>query len=289
MLNSNNIDTRIVTLIKNANDNELSTLLSSIGNRRDKATLSPEQIFDELFRSEYLDSLKLVAKKLEVSFQENKNWNDMKNVVELEDDVLRKTLKLSYENMSKEERAEFDEKVKDIASQQGISSQNIIGAAGLMTVANLGGFSTYMLMSSFLSVVSFGTLGFGAYTAASSLLSTIIGPVGWTALGIYAIYKWTRPDFKKLIPAVITVAMISKRLEYEKHQKRLAMEKRRLAEKERAIAERKRKRKPLGGELKENLAIIYKELTSDNVSFDKVVIIVGFIAFAITTVAWFYI
>ena len=95
-----------------------------------------------------------------------------------------------------------------------------------MTVANLGGFSTYMLMSSFLSVVSFGTLGFGAYTAASSLLSTIIGPVGWTALGIYAIYKWTRPDFKKLIPAVITVAMISKRLEYEKHQKRLAMEKR---------------------------------------------------------------
>ncbi len=288
MLNSNNINTRIVTLIKNANDNELSTLLSSIGNRRDKATLSPEQIFDELFRSEYLDSLKLVAKRLEVSFQENKNWNDMKNVVELEDDVLRRTLKLSYENMSKEERAEFDEKVKDIASQQGISSQNIIGAAGLMTVANLGGFSTYMLMSSFLSVVSFGTLGFGAYTAASSLLSTIIGPVGWTALGIYAIYKWTRPDFKKLIPAVITVAMISKRLEYEKHQKRLAMEKRRLAEKERAIAERKRKRKPLGGELKENLAIIYKELTSDNISFDKVVIIVGFIAFAITTVAWFF-
>ncbi len=286
-MNSKNINTRIVTLIKNANDNERSTLLSSIGNRRDKATLSPEQIFDELFRSEYLDSLKLVAKKLEISFQENKNWNDMKNVVELEDDVLRKILKLSYENMSKDERAEFDVKVREIASQQGISSQNIIGAAGLMTVANLGGFSTYMLMSSFLSVISFGTLGFGAYTAASSLLSTIIGPVGWAALGIYAVYKWTRPDFKKLIPAVITVAMISKRLEYEKHQKRLAMEKRRLAEKERAIAERKRRRKPLGGELKENLAIIYRELTSDNIPFDRVVIIVGFIAFAISTIAWF--
>ena len=85
------------------------------------------------------------------------------------------------------------------------------------------------------------------------------------------------PDFKKLIPAVITVAMISKRLEYEKHQKRLAMEKRRLVEKERAIAERKRRRKPLGGELKENLAIIYRELTSDNIPFDRVVIIVGFI------------
>jgi len=287
-LSSKNINTRIVTLIKNANDNERSTLLSSIGNRRDKATLSPEQIFDELFRSEYLDSLKLVAKKLEISFQENKNWNDMKNVVELEDDVLRKILKLSYENMSKDERAEFDVKVREIASQQGISSQNIIGAAGLMTVANLGGFSTYMLMSSFLSVISFGTLGFGAYTAASSLLSTIIGPVGWAALGIYAVYKWTRPDFKKLIPAVITVAMISKRLEYEKHQKRLAMEKRRLAEKERAIAERKRRRKPLGGELKENLAIIYRELTSDNIPFDRVVIIVGFIAFAISTIAWFF-
>lgn len=287
-MSSKNINTRIVTLIKNANDNERSTLLSSIGNRRDKATLSPEQIFDELFRSEYLDSLKLVAKKLEISFQENKNWNDMKNVVELEDDVLRKTLKLSYENMSKDERAEFDVKVREIASQQGISSQNIIGAAGLMTVANLGGFSTYMLMSSFLSVISFGTLGFGAYTAASSLLSTIIGPVGWAALGIYAVYKWTRPDFKKLIPAVITVAMISKRLEYEKHQKRLAMEKRRLAEKERAIAERKRRRKPLGGELKENLAIIYRELTSDNIPFDRVVIIVGFIAFAISTIAWFF-
>ena len=156
-----------------------------------------------------------------------------------------------------------------------------------MTVANLGGFSTYMLMSSFLSVVSFGTLGFGAYTAASSLLSTIIGPVGWTALGIYAVYKWTQPDFKKLIPAVITVALIRKRLEYEKEQKRLAQERRKLAEKERRIAERKRLRRPLRVELKENLKIIYKEVILGVMTFEKAVMAAGFIVFVMLIIAWF--
>lgn len=286
-MSSENINTRIVSLIKSANDNERSVLLSSIGNRREKSTLSAEQIFDEIFRFDYLISLKLVAKKLEVPFQENKNWNNMSSLIELEEDIVRKILKLSYENMAKDEREEFDKKVKDIAAQQGISSQKIIGAAGLMTVANLGGFSTYMLMSSFLSVVSFGTLGFGAYTAASSLLSTIIGPVGWTALGIYAVYKWTRPDFKKLIPAVITVALIRKRLEYEKEQKRLAQERRKLAEKERRIAEIKRLRRPLRVELKENLAIIYREVILGDMTFEKAVMAAGLIVFVMLIIACF--
>ena len=51
-------------------------------------------------------------------------------------------------------------------------------------VAKMGGFGSYMLMSSILHAISFGTLSFGAYTAASSILHILIGPVGWAALGI---------------------------------------------------------------------------------------------------------
>jgi uncharacterized protein YaaW (UPF0174 family) len=67
-------------------------------------------------------------------------------------------------------------------------------------------------MSSVLSTISLGTLGFGAYTAASSALSLVLGPVGWIALGAAGIYAFGKPELGKTIPLVATVAMIRQRL-----------------------------------------------------------------------------
>ena len=91
----------------------------------------------------------------------------------------------------------------------------ITGTAGLMALANLGGFATYTFLTSMMSGLSFGTLGFGAYTAATSLLSVVIGPVGWAGLGIWTIFTLGKPDMSKLVLLVATIGAIRQRTLYQ--------------------------------------------------------------------------
>lgn len=81
-----------------------------------------------------------------------------------------------------------------------------------MVAGNLGGFATYTLVSSVLSTLSLGTLGFGAYTAASSAVSVILGPVGWVALGTAGVYALGKPELKKTIPLVAMIGMVRQRV-----------------------------------------------------------------------------
>ena len=60
-----------------------------------------------------------------------------------------------------------------------------------------------------------GTLGFGAYTAATTLLSFVLGPPGWAALGIATVFTVGKPDYQKLIPIVAIIGAIRQRLKYE--------------------------------------------------------------------------
>ena len=128
--------------------------------------------------------------------------------------IVNSILQTTYSKMSADERSQFDQQVVKVASQFTLNKDPsaLTGTAGLMVVANLGGFATYTLMSSVLSAISLGTLGFGAYTAASSLLSVVIGPVGWLTLGAVAAYKFGRPELNKTIPFIATTAMIRQRI-----------------------------------------------------------------------------
>lgn len=128
--------------------------------------------------------------------------------------LIQHVLKAAYNNLKPEEKHFFDQELARVASSLKADKDPsaLAGAAGLMTVANLGGFATYTLMSSLLSTISLGTLGFGAYTAASSLLSIVIGPVGWLALGTVAAYKFGKPELERTVPFAATVGMIRQRL-----------------------------------------------------------------------------
>ena len=232
-----NVD--LISLLNQASDAEIKSLTSIIKGtayRENSPNMSPSYICQQLFESGgYLKAVDQVSKKLEIShnIKGNKSLEEIDNferltldvnkatkinrryVEECEEKIIVKALELTYENMSEKDKELFDKSVQEVASQYGTSSKGLVGTAGLMVVANIGGFATYTLMSSLLSVLSFGTLGFGAYTMASSLLSTLIGPVGWIGLGVYALYKLGQPDYKKLIPVVVTIGLTRQRVKFE--------------------------------------------------------------------------
>jgi uncharacterized protein YaaW (UPF0174 family) len=60
-----------------------------------------------------------------------------------------------------------------------------------------------------------GTLGFRAYTAATSFLSIVLGPIGWAGLGIFAAYSIGGENYKKTIPCIAIIGAIRQRIKYE--------------------------------------------------------------------------
>ena len=88
-------------------------------------------------------------------------------------------------------------------------------AAAAMVAAELSGFGIYMLATSGLSALA-GlagiTLPFAAYTTLTTVMGVIIGPVGWVGVGLYAIWQLSGPNYKKLIPAILYIAMLRHRV-----------------------------------------------------------------------------
>ena len=131
----------------------------------------------------------------------------------LERKILSQLMQAAYEKATPQQRAEIDAKVAALAkSPEGKSLSGLSTSAALLALGNLGGFATYTMMSTVLSALSFGTLGFGAYTFASSALSVVLGPAGWLSLAAYAVYKYGGPDAGKVVRLAATCAMTSQRL-----------------------------------------------------------------------------
>jgi hypothetical protein len=77
------------------------------------------------------------------------------------------------------------------------------------SAAQISGFGVYLLGSTVLGAINGALglgLGFGAFTGLSSLISTVIGPIGWASLGVSALMKLAAPNYKKLLPVVIFIA-----------------------------------------------------------------------------------
>jgi uncharacterized protein YaaW (UPF0174 family) len=134
-------------------------------------------------------------------------------VDELERKLLAKLMVVAYERATPSQRAAVDAKLAELArSPEGKSLSGLSTSAALLVIGNLGGFATYTLMSTVLSALSLGTLGFGAYTFASSLLSVILGPAGWLSLAAYGLFKLGSADAAKTVRLAATCAMTSQRL-----------------------------------------------------------------------------
>jgi len=225
-------------MVKNQED--LESRLSIIIKRRDQ--INPEIIN---FQTE-LESLKEQLKNMKLGFigsiftsedekRKRKNEVDSLNrkinsvqkkltiLKEEKEEIPRAIEKKENEVLDAMERVEkFNEHLSETVLQFNSSSiGTITGTAGLMALANLGGFATYTFLTSMISALSFGTLGFGAYTAATSFLSVVIGPVGWTGLGLWALFSLGKPNMSKLVLIVATIGAIRQRVLYEKQTPQL--------------------------------------------------------------------
>lgn len=138
-------------------------------------------------------------------------------ILKLEEQIIYKFMEMAYEKMKPQEKLKFDQAIQDIAISQGIINKKLSsGIAGLITIGEVGGFSTYMLMSMFFSKLGFGALGFSFFTGASSLLGIILGPVGWGISAGALIWSFSSPDKTKMAKIVLIISLIRLRLLEEK-------------------------------------------------------------------------
>ena len=164
-----------------------------------------KDISESVGMSQSLKYPKKKARKLGIDYAEK-----------AEEKIILALLEKAYDNMNDGEKKSFDEAVRKVSRQfESNTIRNISGASGLLILGNLGGFATYTFLTSSLSTITMSTLGFGAYTTATSLLSIILGPVGWAGLGSYAVYAYAAPEYQKLISIVATIGIIRQRVKNE--------------------------------------------------------------------------
>lgn len=155
-------------------------------------------------KTSYTEILEKVANKLKI---ENLNVSNKK----LERSITLIVFNNFIAKMTPEQKEKFEKEIISIAKKENGTLLKTGGAITALTAANLSGFGVYLLATSTLSTISgiIGvTLPFAAYTTLTSAISIITGPVGWASAGIFAIWKITNVNFKKLTPAIIYISWL---------------------------------------------------------------------------------
>lgn len=128
---------------------------------------------------------------------------------EIEQSVVCKMWNDTVARMTPEQRQELLAQAEVLATKYGVGFGKEIAGFATLTVAQMSGFGVYLLGSTLLGAINGALglgLGFGVFTGLSSLISTVIGPAGWAALGLFTILKLGQPNYKKLLPAIIIIA-----------------------------------------------------------------------------------
>ncbi|HEY9850223.1 MAG TPA: hypothetical protein V6D28_12235 [Leptolyngbyaceae cyanobacterium] len=160
----------------------------------------------------YKKIVQQVAKELKVRYQE------YESVREIEIRIAQKVMETLWEKMTPEQRKEMEVQLRSTAAEFDktgalLESASIFGA---LTAAQLSGFGIYLLASTTLGAITGAigiTLPFVVYTTMSSAIAVVIGPVGWIGAGLFAVWKLTGPNYKKLIPAILYVCALRARLD----------------------------------------------------------------------------
>lgn len=152
-----------------------------------------DQVYKSLVRS--------VAKKLKIKH------SLIETTSEIEVKISQKVIETVWEKLTPEQKKELEETLRREAEKYGktagVATSGSIFAA--LTAAQLSGFSIYILATTALGALNL-SLGAGLYTALTSAISVITGPVGWIGAGLFTIWHLDKPNYKKLIPAIIYIS-----------------------------------------------------------------------------------
>ena len=126
----------------------------------------------------------------------------------------------ALQRMSPRQRLKFfttNIPIDEMADSAGFESFEIKGPATTLAalgVAQVSGFGVYIASTTALGLLTHAvgiSLPFAVYTGLTSTIAFIIGPVGWLSAGIWGVWRFTRPEWKYIIPALLYIASTNSR------------------------------------------------------------------------------
>ncbi|MDO4178507.1 MAG: hypothetical protein Q4D21_04875 [Phascolarctobacterium sp.] len=190
-------------------------------------------IFRDAYSPDYKKILLGTADKLDLSCSKDVLINDedyekveklivAKVVQEYADSVIKKYGPDAWKKIEESTKARIDamhesKALSDAEYQNikgGIASAGVVGA---LTVGSLSGFAPYMLATSLIYDV--GALlglemGFGFAAPFMPWLGVVLGPVGWTAAGVFTAFTLGNTNWDKTIQGVVLIYSYRQQFKY---------------------------------------------------------------------------
>lgn len=134
------------------------------------------------------------------------NFSKSDSLLVLEDEILKKLLKDSFEKMSPEER-------KSVLDELGVSDLSLLApaaTAAALLAGKMAGFATYKIALMVANAVARSLLGKGLTFAGNAMLtrsiSYVLGPIGWVIAGLWTLADMASPAFRVTVPCVVQIA-----------------------------------------------------------------------------------
>lgn len=161
----------------------------------------------------YDEVVKDVASHLKAPFDKNDD------ILVVENGILRKILRDSFEKMSSEERAA-------VLKELNVSDLAMLGpaaGAALIAAGRMGGFATYKLALVVANAVSKALLGRGLPLVVNATVArtvgVLLGPIGWAVTGIWTLADMASPAYRVTVPCVIQIAYMRQKAIVEAQSK----------------------------------------------------------------------
>jgi TolB-like protein/Tfp pilus assembly protein PilF/uncharacterized protein YaaW (UPF0174 family) len=142
-----------------------------------------------------------------------RQWSDL-FAADIEDAVVVTALQKILRELPDEDRRRLAEELGKEAQDPNIIGELLSG--GAVVLARLSSFQIYLLATTAVGALTAAlgiTLPFAIYTAFTTGLHVVVGPIGWAAIGISVLFRLNQPNWSKLVPAVVYISYIRHKLD----------------------------------------------------------------------------
>jgi uncharacterized protein YaaW (UPF0174 family) len=134
------------------------------------------------------------------------NFNKSDDVLVIEDGLLKKILRDSFEKMTPEER-------QAVLDELGVTDLSLLGptaTAAMLVAGKMAGFATFKIALIVANAVARSILGKGLSFATNRLITksigAVLGPIGWVVTGLWTIADLASPAYRVTVPCVVQIA-----------------------------------------------------------------------------------